>query len=31
MAALLLSPESAWITGQVVAIDGGRSTLQGKH
>lgn len=30
MAALLLSPESAWITGQIIAIDGGRSTLKGK-
>lgn len=30
MGALLLSPESGWITGQVIGIDGGRSTLIGK-
>jgi len=27
MAALLLSAESGWITGQIIQIDGGRSTL----
>ena len=30
MAALLLSSASSWITGQVIGIDGGRSTLRGK-
>ncbi len=30
MAALLLSPTSGWITGQVIGIDGGRSTLRTK-
>jgi NAD(P)-dependent dehydrogenase (short-subunit alcohol dehydrogenase family) len=30
MAALLLSPEGGWITGQVIGIDGGRSTLRVK-
>ncbi len=30
MAALLLSPASGWITGQVIGIDGGRSTLRTK-
>lgn len=30
MADLLLSSASGWITGQVIAVDGGRSTLRGK-
>jgi NAD(P)-dependent dehydrogenase (short-subunit alcohol dehydrogenase family) len=30
MGALLLSSRSAWITGQVIGIDGGRSTLRTK-
>jgi NAD(P)-dependent dehydrogenase (short-subunit alcohol dehydrogenase family) len=30
MASLLLSPSSGWITGQVIGIDGGRSTLRTK-
>lgn len=30
MGMLLLSPESGWITGQVIGIDGGRSALIGK-
>jgi NAD(P)-dependent dehydrogenase (short-subunit alcohol dehydrogenase family) len=30
LAALLLGPESGWITGQVFGIDGGRSTLRTK-
>ncbi|MBC8128890.1 MAG: SDR family oxidoreductase [Rhizobiaceae bacterium] len=28
MAGLLLSPEGSWISGQVIGIDGGRSTLR---
>ena len=30
MAALLLSPQSGWITGQVIAVDGGRSRARTK-
>ena len=30
LAAFLLGPDSAWITGQVIGIDGGRSTLRTK-
>ncbi len=30
MATLLLSPKSSWITGQIIGVDGGRSTLRTK-
>jgi NAD(P)-dependent dehydrogenase (short-subunit alcohol dehydrogenase family) len=30
LASLLLSPEAGWITGQIIGVDGGRSTLRTK-
>ena len=30
LAAFLMSPEASWITGQIVGVDGGRSTLRSK-
>ena len=30
LGALLLSPQSGWITGQVIGVDGGRSSLRGR-
>jgi NAD(P)-dependent dehydrogenase (short-subunit alcohol dehydrogenase family) len=30
LAALLLSPDASWITGQIIGVDGGRSSLRTK-
>ena len=30
LAAFLLSDESAWMTGQILAMDGGRSTVRNR-
>jgi len=30
MAGFLLSPDTDWITGQIISVDGGRSTLRTK-
>jgi len=30
LAEFLLGPDAGWITGQVMAVDGGRSSLRGK-
>jgi NAD(P)-dependent dehydrogenase (short-subunit alcohol dehydrogenase family) len=30
LGAFLMSPDSGWITGQVIGVDGGRSSLRGR-
>jgi NAD(P)-dependent dehydrogenase (short-subunit alcohol dehydrogenase family) len=30
LAALLLSPDAGWISGQIIGVDGGRSSLRTK-
>jgi len=30
LAEFLLGPDAGWITGQIMAVDGGRSSLRGK-
>ena len=30
LGALLVSPSSAWMTGQIIGVDGGRGALAGK-